>query len=197
MVKQNFLGGNSIRILLLSACFYCKAYCSRDQQIQSADPLQTWLATAVTVMNQLKFSVEISITFPKSVEEASGMYLWRSDLHSNDPVSPLWIFCLCLQFWTGVHTDHLCWNQVAILPEPEMRTSFNNDTTQLNLDLRATDFSGTARDLWNEQLHKSSQKSEKVKGKTQRYLPEIHQPPVPLLWYETRILTSANFLLCS
>lgn len=176
MLIGNFLGGNSIRILLLSACFYCKVYCSRDKQIQSADPLQTWLATAITIMNQLKFSVEISITFPKPVEEATSMYLRCSDLHENDPVSPLWIFCLCLQIWSGVPTDRLCWSQVASLAEPEMRTGFNDDTTQLNLDLRARNFSGTARDLWNEQLCKSSQKSEEVKGKTQRYLPEIHQP---------------------
>jgi len=67
-------------------------------------------------------------------------------------------------------------SQVASLPEPEMRTGFNDDTTPLNLDLRATNFSGIARDLWNEQLCKSSQKLEEAKGKTQRYLPEIYQP---------------------
>lgn len=31
-LKWNFLGGNSIRNLLLSASFYCKIYCSREQQ---------------------------------------------------------------------------------------------------------------------------------------------------------------------
>lgn len=38
-LKWHFLGGNSIRNLLLSASFYCKIYCSRDQQNPVSRPI--------------------------------------------------------------------------------------------------------------------------------------------------------------
>lgn len=77
--------------------------------------------------------------------KATSMYLQCSDLPSNYLASALRFSAYV--FRSGVLTDHLCQSQVASGPEPELRAGFNDDRTQPNLDLRAPDFSGTARDL--------------------------------------------------
>lgn len=100
-LKWHFLGGNSIRNLLLSASFYCKIYCSRDQQNPVSRPIPNLVSHSSNHYKAAEIFSEnlylISKIFGESYWHVFTMFRFAFKLPSFSFV----IFCLCLQIWSS------------------------------------------------------------------------------------------------